>query len=129
MLSRLIDIDPDVKQEPELKDYEFEHYSFETLPKAKGTAVGETLTSVDGVEICKINISYDNAENSQFSMKLPLTDTQFSCLQEKDPNIRLLCEKVLNGLYKEFYFVENDILYRTIIDNGQCSMQQLFLKN
>ena len=116
-LSRLIDIDPDVKQEPEPKDYEFGHYSFETLPKAKGTEVGETLTSVDGVKICEINISYDNAENSQFSMKLPLTDTQFSCLQEKDPKMSL-CEKVLNGLYKEFYFVENDILYRTIIDNG-----------
>ena len=118
MLSRLIDIDPDVKQEPELKDYEFGCYSFETLLKAKGTEVGETLTSVDGVKICEINISYDNAENSQFSVKLLLTDTQFSCLQEKDPKIRSLCEKVLNQLYKEFYFVENDILYRTIIDNG-----------
>ena len=75
MLSRLIDIDPDVQQEPELKDYEFGHYSFETLPKAKGVEIGEPLTSVDGVQICKINISYDNAENSQFSVKLPLTDT------------------------------------------------------
>ena len=28
MLSRLIDIDPDVEQEPELKDYEFGCYSF-----------------------------------------------------------------------------------------------------
>ena len=116
-LSRLININPDVKQEPELKDYEFGCYSFETLPKAKGTAVGEALASVDGVKICEINISYDNVENSQFSMKLPLTDIQFSCLQEKDPEIRSLCEKVLNGLYKEFYFVKNDILYRTIIDN------------
>ena len=110
MLSRLIDIDPDVQQEPELKDYKFGHYSFETLPKAKGVEVGEPLTSVDGVQICKINISYDNAENSQFSVKLPLTDTQFSCLHEKDPKLRSLCEKVQNGLYKEFYFVENDIL-------------------
>ena len=39
-LSRLIDIDPNVEQEPELKDYEFGHYAFETLPKAKGTPVG-----------------------------------------------------------------------------------------
>ena len=116
-LNRLIDIDPDVKQEPELKDYEFGYYSFETLPNAKGTAVGKTLTSVDGVKICEIYISYNNVENSQFSVKLPLTDTQFSSLQEKDPKIRLLCEKVLDGLYKEFYFVENDILYRTAIDN------------
>ena len=83
MLSRLIDIDPDVKQEPELKDYEFGCYSFEILPKAKGTALGESLNLVDGVEICEITISYDNVENSQFSMKLPLTDTQFSCLHER----------------------------------------------
>ena len=62
-LSRLIDIDPDVEQEPELKDYEFGCYAFETLPKAKGTPVGETLALVDGVDICEINISYDNAEN------------------------------------------------------------------
>ena len=89
-LSRLIDIDPDVVQEPEPKDYEFGHYAFGTLPKAKSTPVGETLASVDGVDICEINISYDNAENSQFSVKLPLPDTQFSCSQEKDPKIRAL---------------------------------------
>ena len=33
-LSRLIDIDPDVILEPELKDYEFGCYAFENLPKA-----------------------------------------------------------------------------------------------
>ena len=98
ILSRLIDIDQDVQQEPGLKDYEFGCYSFETLPKAKGLEVGEPLTSVDSVQICEINISYDNAENSQFSVKFPLTDTQFSCLQEKDPKIRSLCKKIQNGL-------------------------------
>ena len=117
-LSRLINIDPDVVQEPELKDYKFGCYAFETLPKAKSTPVGETLALVDGVDICEINISYDNTENSQFSVKLPLSDTQFSCLQEKDHRIRALHEKVHGRLYKEFYFIENDILYRSIMDNG-----------
>ena len=117
-LSKLIDIDPDVEQEPELKDYEFGCYTFETLPKAKGTPVGETLASVYGVDICEINISYDNTDNSQFSVKLPLSDIQFSCLQEKDPKIRSLCKKVHRGLYKEFYFIENDILYRSVMNNG-----------
>ena len=37
-----------------------------TLPKAKGTPVGETLALVNGVDMYEINISYDNAENSQF---------------------------------------------------------------
>ena len=34
----------------------------------------------------------------QFSVKLPLSDTQFSCLQEKDPKIRALHEKVCGGM-------------------------------
>ena len=103
-LSRLIDIDPDVEQEPELKDYKFRCYAFETLPKVKGTPVGETLASVDGVDICEINISYDNTENSQFSVKLPLSDIQFSCLQEKDPKIRSLHEKVWGGIVQGVLF-------------------------
>ena len=36
MMSRLIDIDPDLKQQPELKNHEFGKYCFETLPKARG---------------------------------------------------------------------------------------------
>ena len=109
-LSRLIDIDPDVVLEPELKDYEFGHYAFETLPKAKSTTEGETLASVDGVDICDINISYDNAENLQFSVKLPLSNVKFSCLQEKDPKIWTL--------HGDLYFIKNDILHRSVMDNG-----------
>ena len=67
-LSRLIDINPDVELQPELKDYEFGHYAFETLPKAKGKTVHEIITSLDGVDICEINITYDNSENSPYSV-------------------------------------------------------------
>ena len=62
-LSTLININPDVVLEPELKGYEFGCYAFETLPKAKSTSVGEKLASVDGVDVCEINITYDNSEN------------------------------------------------------------------
>ena len=92
--------------------------TFETLPKAKSTPVGETLVSVDGVDICEINLSYDNAENSQFSVKLPLFNVQFSCLQEKDSKIRELHKKVQDGMYSEYYFIQDDILYRSVMDNG-----------
>ena len=54
----------------------------------------------------------------QFSVKLPLSNTQFSCLQEKDQKIQALCQKVQNGIYNDFYFIENDILYRSVMDNG-----------
>ena len=83
-LSRLIDIDPDVQLQPELKDYEFGCYAFETLPKARSKTVQEILTSVDGVDVCEINITYDNLENSPYSVKLSLSNEQFSCLQDKD---------------------------------------------
>ena len=35
-LSRLIDTDPDLKQQPELEGHEFSKYCFETLPKVRG---------------------------------------------------------------------------------------------
>ena len=59
-LSHLINIDPDIVLEPELKDYEFGSYCFETLPKARRSSVTEKLASVDGVDVCEINITYDN---------------------------------------------------------------------
>ena len=71
-LSRLIDIDPDVELQPELKDYKFGHYGFETLPKARSKTVHEILTSLDGVDVCEANITYDNLENSHYSVQTPL---------------------------------------------------------
>ena len=40
-LSHLININPDIVLEPELKDYEFGSYCFETLPKARRSSVAE----------------------------------------------------------------------------------------
>ena len=117
-LSRLIDIDPDAVLEPELKDYEFGHYAFETLPKAKSKSVSEKLALVDGIDICEINIMYDNSENLEFSVKLPLSNEQFTSLQENDRKICTLKEKVTDGMYSDFYFIHKGILYRSVIDNG-----------
>ena len=58
-------------------------------------------------------------ENSQFSVKLPLSDTQFSCLQEKDPKIRSLCmKKSVEDCTRNFILSEKDILYRSVMDYG-----------
>ena len=118
MLNRLIDIDPDVQLQPELKDYEFGHYAFETLPKAISKAIHEILTSVDGVEVCEINLTYNNLENSPYLVKLPLSNEQFSCLQDKDLKVRQLKQKVIQGLYAQIYLIKKGILYRSVIDNG-----------
>ena len=117
-LSWLIDIDLDVELQPELKDYEFGCYAFEALPKAKGKTVHEIITSLDGVTVCEINITYDNSENSPYSVKLPLSNEKFSCLQDKDLKVRQLKQKVIQGQYAQFYFIKKGVLYRSVVDSG-----------
>ena len=110
-LSCLIDIDPDIVLEPELKDYEFGSYCFETLPKARRLSVAEKLASVDGVDVCEINITYDNDKNSPNSVKMPLSDEKFFQVQMRDEKIKNLRVRVSNGKYPDFYKIENNILY------------------
>ena len=69
-------------------------------------------------EVCEIQITYDNPENSELSVELPLEDDKFTSLQENDLKIRDLHDKVKEGAYSEFYFVENNVLFRSIVDNG-----------
>ena len=116
-LSRLIDTDHDLKQEPELEGHEFGKYCFETLPKARGTTSHIKLGG-DMAEVCEIQITYDNPKNSELSVELPLEDDKFASLQENDLKIRDLHDKVKEGEYKQFYFVNNNVLFRSIVDNG-----------
>ena len=111
MLSHLIDINPDIILEPELKDYEFGSYCFETLPKARSSCVAEKLASVDGVDVCEISITYNNGKNSPNSVEMPLSDEKFSQLQSGDEKIKNLRVRVSNGKYPDFYKIENNILY------------------
>ena len=119
-LSCLIDIDPDIVLEPELQDYEFGSYCFETLPKARRSSVAEKLASVDGVDVCEceINITYDNDENSPNSVEMPLSNKKFSQLQMEAEKIKNLRARVNNGEYSDFYKIENNILYRMVVENN-----------
>ena len=69
-------------------------------------------------DICEIHITYDNPKNLELSVKLPLDDEKFISLQDNDPKIWDLCDKVKGGMYKEFYIVKNNVLFRSIVDNG-----------
>ena len=91
-LSRLIDTDPDLKQQPELEGHEFSKYYFETLPKARGSVSHEKVGG-NKAEVCEIQITYDNPENSELLVEFPLEDDKFITLQENDPKIWELCEK------------------------------------
>ena len=59
MLSRLIDTDPDLQQQHELKGHEFGKYCFETLPKVRGST-GEVKIGGNMAKVCEIQITYDN---------------------------------------------------------------------
>ena len=52
------------------------------------------------------------------SVELPLEDDKFTSLQENDPKIQDLHDKIKEGAYNEFYFVRNNVLFRSIVDNG-----------
>ena len=110
MLSRLIDTNPDLQQQPELEGHEFGKYCFETLPKARGST-SEVKIGGEMAEVCEIQITYDNPKNSEFSVELPLEDDKFSSLQGNDPKIRDLRDKVKVGEYNQFYFIKNKVLF------------------
>ena len=65
-LSRLIDTDPDLKQQPELEGHEFSKYCFETLPKARGSVSHAKIVG-NTAEVCEIQITYDNPKNFRLS--------------------------------------------------------------
>ena len=117
-LSCLIDIDPDIVLEPELKDYEFGSYCFETLPKARRSSVAEKLASVDGVDVCEINITYDNDKNSPNAVEMPLSDEKFSQLQMEMRKLRTSESESTMANIQTFYKIENSILYRMVVENN-----------
>ena len=116
-LSRLIDTDSDLRQQPELEDCEFGKYCFETLPKVRGS-IHHKKVGGEEFDVCEIQITYNNPKNLELSVELPLDDEKFISLQEQDLNIQDLRDKVKNGMYKEFYVVKNNVLFRSILDSG-----------
>ena len=81
-------------------------------------SVCHNKVSGDETEVCEIQITYDNPKNSELLVELPLKDDKFISLQENDPKIWELCDKVKGGMDSDFYLVKNDVLFRSIVDNG-----------
>ena len=86
-LSRLIDTDLDLKQQPELEGHEFGKYCFKALPKVRGST-NHIKIGGDMAKVCEIQITYDNPKNLELSVELPLDDEKFTSLQENDPKIQ-----------------------------------------
>ena len=114
-LSRLIEMDDDIKPPPEVEGKEFGYFPFEELPPAT-TQVREEVIEC---EIGNVNIQHPDPVEINNDISLPLKDDKLVQLQKSDQYINKLRKQwENNNLDKNTYTMENNILKRKIIDNG-----------
>ena len=85
MISQLIDIDPQIPQEPEPDGYEFSYYTFDLLPTLEVTNVETTQKESLGIK------GKDASDDDLF--KLPISNDTLSKLQQED----VFCKKNLES--------------------------------
>ena len=109
-MSRLVQIDPEAKLNPEPEGYEFGYHAFKDMEPIK----------FDIQEI-KVSIEREPITLPQEEIKLPLSDEKLLALQAKDK----LCNDISNTLQqgqlqdKNPYYKENKILKRYVEDGKQ----------
>ena len=114
-LSRLIDIDENIKLQPEEEGKEFGYFPFEELPPAQTQMVEEVITCETGT----LSIHHTNPVEINREIQLPLKDEKLAKLQESDPHIKQLRKQwENNNLDTNSYIMENNILKRKLVDNG-----------
>ena len=114
-LSRLIEMDENIKLQPEDEGKEFGYFPFEELPPVTTQVVEEVIKC----EIGNINIEHTDPVQVNTDISLPLKDEKLVKLQESDTHTRQLRKQwENNNLDRNMYTMENNILKRKIIDNG-----------
>ena len=74
-MSRLIDIDPQIKQESETEGYEFRYYTFDTLP----TLEVSNIETTQNTSVC-VN---DNDDSNNDLLEIPINNDTLSQLQQR----------------------------------------------
>ena len=106
-LSRLIEMDDDIRPPPEEEGKEFGYFPFEVLPLVT-TQVKEEVIEC---EIGNINIQHPDPVEINNDISLPLKDDKLVQLQKSDPHINGLRKQwENNNLDKNTYTMENNIL-------------------
>ena len=114
-LSRLIEMDENIKLQPEDEGKELGYFPFEELPLVTTQVVEEVIKC----EIGNINIQHANQVQVNTDISLPMKDEKLVKLQESDPHTQQLRKQwKSNNLDKNVYTMENNILKRKIINNG-----------
>ena len=114
-LSRLIEMDENIKHQPEEEGKEFGYFPFEELPPVTTQVVEEVIKC----EIGNINIQHTDPIEINTDIHLPLKDDKLVKLQESDPHTKQLRKQWENkNLDQSIYTIENNILKRKLIDKG-----------
>ena len=114
-LSRLIEMDDDIKPPPEEEGKEFGYFPFKELSLATTQAREEVIEC----EIGNINNQHPDPVEINNDISLPLKDDKLVQIQKSNPHINKLRKQwENNNLDKNTYTMENNILKCKIIDNG-----------
>ena len=114
-LSRLIEMDENIKLYAEEEGKEFGYFPFEELPPV----TTQVLEEVIECKIGNINIQHMDPIEINTDIHLPLKDDKLAKLQESDPHTRQLRKQWENkNLDQNTYTMENNILKRKLVDNG-----------
>ena len=106
-LSRLIEMDEDIKLHPEEEGKEFGYFPFEELPPVTTQVIEEVIEC----KIGNINIQHTDPVQKDIEISLPMKDEKLVKLQESDPRIKQLRKQwTANSVDKNTYIMENDIL-------------------
>ena len=107
MLSRLIEMDENIKLQLEEEGKEFGYFPFEELPPVTTQVVEEVIKC----EIGNINIQHTDPIEINTDIHLPLKDDKLAKLQESDPHMKQLRKQWENkNLDQNTYTMENNIL-------------------
>ena len=116
-LSRLIEIDDDIKLQAEQEGHEFGYVPFEQLPPAQVTVTEEVI--INEVNDMKVKIQHIDPVQKDLKIELPILNLKLKELQEQDKKInhlrKLWSENKLN---KNIFTMENDILKKKVIEGG-----------
>ena len=85
-LSRLIEMDGDIKLHPEEEGKEFGYFPFEELPPVTTQLIEEVIEC----EIGNINLQHLETVQIDTEITLPMKDEKLATLQEYDPHIKQL---------------------------------------
>ena len=114
-LSRLIEMDENIKPPPEEEGKEFGYFPFEEPPPVTTQVIEEVIEC----EIGNINIQHTDPVEVNTDIHLTLKDEKLVKLHESNPHTHQLRKQwENNNLDKNAYTMENNILKQKTVNNG-----------